>query len=94
MLKNTVVACLGGCDTTSAIFGHQKGAVFSKLSQNSANNDSLSVIEIPTASQESVGKAGQQVMVSLYGGSCNETLGHLRYTYYCSLLLGRHFHAE
>ena len=92
--KILALHAFGGCDTTSAIFGHKKGAVFSKLSQSGAVCDCLSVIQNPNASTESVGQAGQQLMVSLYGGARTETLGHLRYSYYCKLLLGRHFQAE
>jgi len=83
---------LGGCDTTSAIFGFGKGTVFSKLSNNVAVRHMVDILQDPVASTEQVEAAGMQLLVVLYGGKTYDTLDDLRYASYIRLVsasLGR-----
>ena len=72
-----VLHAFGGCDTTSAIFGHGKGNVLSKLSSKCSARDCISVMQNPGASVTAVSEAGQRLMVLLYSGTPTDTLSHL-----------------
>ena len=71
---------LGGCDTTSAIFGFGKGTVFSKVGNNGAVRRNVDILEDPAAGIEQVVEAGLQLLVVLYGGRMCDTLDNLPLT--------------
>ncbi|CAC5420075.1 unnamed protein product [Mytilus coruscus] len=73
-----------GCDTTSQIFGQDKGTIFKKISTNIKLQDHAEVF-CQESSVESIHKAGEQIFVALYGGLQDvETLDMLRYRIFAS----------
>jgi hypothetical protein len=89
-----VLHALGGCDTTSAIYGHGKGTVFSKINKDSKMHLHCTTLQNSEASVDDVCKAGVQLMVAIYGGKPGDSLECLRYAAYCSTSLSRRFQAE
>ena len=80
------IHALGGCDSTSAIFGKGKTSILLKL-QSSAEIQLLScVFEDYSSSQLQISQAGIRIFVIIYGGSENETLNRLRYVSYMNML--------
>ena len=63
------VHAIGGCDTTSGIFGLGKGGIFKKLC----------VSAYPEASQFDVMESGLQLMLAMYGSNVVDTLSNLGY---------------
>lgn len=69
---------MGGCETTSQLHNISKTALFNKL--DNAHLAKLAEIFCCSDScQDTIIKAGNEVIVSLYGGKPNETLNKLRY---------------
>jgi cytochrome c553 len=79
------VHALGGCDTTSAIFRMGKGAIFKKITNASFTSHLTDVMQDSSSLREDVVKAGQQLMILLYGGKTSDDLTNLRYTTYCRM---------
>jgi len=78
------VHAFSGCDTTSRIFGLDKGTVLKKISANMQLQDHAAVF-CQQSSIESIHKAGEQIFVALYGGLQDfETLDTLRYRIFAS----------
>ena len=67
-----------GCKTTSRLFGLGKGIVVKKLS-DSHFYKSAETFTKRNVSKEDVIFVGDTALVLLYGGSCAEGLGSLRY---------------
>ena len=58
----------GGCDTTSAVFGHEKGRIL-KLAQRSQEvRQWCAVFAQEDASRDAVGEAGERMFISMYVG--------------------------
>ena len=89
-----VVHALGGCDSTSAIFGLGKGTIFNRIIKDSFCHIHCSTLQYERASLGEVCAAGINLLVALYGGKVGEPLSHLRYTAYCSSSLSQRFQAE
>lgn len=81
-----VLHAFGGCDTTSAIFGHGKGTVFSKLSGNKSLSADIETLQNPAAQPDNVVQAGLHLMLALYGGKQTDTPGSLRYAAYSKMI--------
>ena len=89
-----VVHAFEGCDTTSSIFGHGKGSVFSKVSKDSSLQTCCATLQSNAASVEEVCEAGLDLVVALYGGKRGDELSSLRYSSYCSTSLKNRFQPE
>ncbi len=69
----------GGCDTTSAIFGHGKGAIRSRIAQEKKLQQHCLALQSQSASVHEVRNAGIRLMIGLYGGSDTDSLTSLHY---------------
>jgi hypothetical protein len=85
------IHALGGCDTTSAIFGHGKGTVYSKIARDMTLQSHCMTLQLETASVQQICEAGISLIVALYGGKVDDNLAGLRYTSYCSASLSHRF---
>ena len=81
------VHAVGGCDTTSRLFGIGKGVPLRKLKSDSHFRQQAEVFKNKT-SKEEVFTAGEKALVSLYGGRTNESLDTLRYRRFCEKVSG------
>jgi len=75
----------------SAIFGHGKGTIFTKITEDSALHAHCLTLQSQSATLEQVCSAGTDLLVSLYGGKSGSKLSDMRYETYCSLSLSRRF---
>jgi len=80
------VHAIGGCDTSSALFGVGKGTVFKKLSCSSSSPELVNIFQDESATTEQVSASGQQLLSILYCGSPAEKLNKLRYMLYCKMV--------
>lgn len=80
-----VLHSLGGCDTTSSIYGMGKGTVFRKLSSVSSSDALCAVLQDEKSSVEDVHRAGLVLIRLLYCKTAEESLDKLRYTAYCKI---------
>jgi len=81
-----VVHAIGGCDTTSAIFGIGKGTVFHRLCRGTQYVRLTGVLQDRNSKLEDIIAAGLQLLVAVYGGKQDETLTLLRYRMYCRMV--------
>jgi hypothetical protein len=84
--KILVLHAFGGCDTTSAVFGHGKGSVFKKLDTDRALCYHIATLQSPDSTVDQVKSAGVALMIALYGGKPGEQLGDMRYTAFMKML--------
>ena len=68
----------GGCDTTSNLFGIDKGVPLRKL-KNDQNFRKHAYVYSGEATKEEIHYAGEEALVCLYGGQPNEALDKLRH---------------
>ena len=86
-----VIHALGGCNTTSAIFCHGKGSVYSKIAKDTILRSHCMTLPLESASMEMVCTAGISLLLALYGGKVGELLAGLSY---CSTSLSHRFQPE
>ena len=84
--KILVLHALGGSDTTSAVFGHGKGTIFSKLSSSPKLTESIDILQDPCALTDDVKRAGLHLLIAMYGGGDSDTLGRLRHAAYTKMI--------
>jgi len=89
-----VIHALGGCDTTSAIFGHGKGTIFNKITRERSLHVHCMNLQSVTASEKLVCTSGIQLLIALYGGKDSGELASLRYAAYCNTSLSHRFQPE
>jgi hypothetical protein len=89
-----VVHALGGCDTTSSVYGHGKGTIFKVINDRESLHGFSMTLQSSLASPEQVCKAGIDLLLALYGGKVGETLSDLRYSKYCTMSLSKRFQPE
>jgi hypothetical protein len=77
-----VAHAYGGCDTTSAIHGHGKGAIFNKIVNSIVLMNHCRTLQSATATRDDVCSAGVKLMVSVYGGKASSKLGEMRHSAY------------
>ncbi|VDH88713.1 Hypothetical predicted protein [Mytilus galloprovincialis] len=78
------IHAFSGCDTTSRVFGLGKGALLKKV-KSSAYLQDQSQLFLQKSSKDQVVKAGEEVLVDLYGGVQSvEGLDLLRYRKFAS----------
>ncbi|KAG5872325.1 hypothetical protein JTB14_037573 [Gonioctena quinquepunctata] len=57
-----------GCDTTSAFFGHGKAKLLTALKRNPQLKEQAATFLTPTSTPVEIAAAGEQVIVTMYGG--------------------------
>ncbi len=72
-----LIHAIGGCDTTSRLYGIGKGVPLRKVIAETNFCKHMEAI-LDGSTQEEIQIAGERAMVSLYGGIENETLDSLR----------------
>ena len=75
-----------GCDTTSRLFGIGKGVVLTKAN-NPLFTDQANIFLNNSSSLEQIGKAGERVLMFIYGSNTSESLDNLRYRQFLKRLL-------
>ena len=91
MVHTTVQACehllfmhaIFGCETTCRLFGLGKGKIVVNKLSDSHFYKSAETFTKRNVSKEDVISVGDTALVLLYGGSCAEGLGSLRYKWFC-----------
>jgi len=81
-----VLHALGGCDTTSAIYGFGKGTVLTRLGSNCCARTHVELMQDVHATHDEVKEAGLQLLVALFGGKPTDSLDSLRYSSYVRLV--------
>ena len=92
-----VVHALGGCDSTSAIFGHGKGTIYNKIKDNKTGlHAHCMTLQNCDATDKDVCEAGNLLFINLYGGKVEDRLSDSRYDAYwhCKMSLSRRFQPE
>ena len=79
----------GGCDTASAIFGHGKGKLFTRLASARELGHHVHILQQPQATKDEVCDAGVALMVALYNGQLNDTLGQMTYRAYSKMVVAK-----
>ena len=82
-VKNNLlfVHAWGGCDTTSATFGHGKSKILKLVGLKCPQQDVMAVCNIFNAedrNQEEIIESGTNLFKIMYGGNIDDELGHLR----------------
>jgi len=78
------VHAFGGCDTTSAVFGHGKLTILKRITAMKGSTTQTDIMHKLHVSQDEVAEAGHRLMVSIYGGSAQDNLNNMRYNSYCT----------
>jgi hypothetical protein len=91
-----VIHALGGCDSTSAIFGHGKGTIYNKIKEDRSGllHANCMTLQNRDATDKDVCETGIQIVINLYGGKVGDRLADLRYDAYCKMSLSRRFQPE
>jgi hypothetical protein len=76
------IHALGGCDTTSALYGKGKAAIFKKLTANECSRHLTDIIGNEQCTADEVAEAGCQLLVTVYGGKSSDSLNGLRHSKY------------
>jgi hypothetical protein len=87
-----VLHAIGGCDTTSALYGNGKVNVLKKVMACTDLAECLQVMGDVEASHEQVGLVGRQMLAVIYGGKFTDSLNCMRHTLYmkmCASSTGR-----
>ena len=79
------IHAIGGCDTTSGLFGVGKGTVFRKLTMDMKFVHQTAVLQDPDASIVDVLKAGMTLMLAIYGVKSDGSLNDTRYRMFCNM---------
>jgi len=74
---------VGGCDTTSRLYGIGKGSVLKKFLSSKALLNSSKVFSNADTTVEELVQAGERGLVVLYGGKLGDNLNGLRYKKFC-----------
>jgi hypothetical protein len=80
-----VTHAIGGCDTTSALYGIGKAKVFKKITARRVNKSLVNILQNSGATYSDVITAGLQIMVNIYGGKPGDKLSKMRHEVYCKL---------
>ena len=84
--KVLALHAFGGCDTASAIFGHGRGKLFTRLASARELGHHVHILQQPQVTKDEVCDAGVALMVALYNGQPNDTLGQMRYRAYSKVV--------
>ena len=78
---------ISGCDTTSSFFRQGKLKFVKLLEKDERLQEIAKVFKKSDATADEVGKAGQQFIAALYGGSYYQSLSSLRFELFGKLSL-------
>ena len=76
------IHAIGGCDTTSGIYGIGKGTVLRRLTRAGDFSVQTSVLN---ASLDDVCSSGMILMLAIYGTKSEKSLNSLRYSMFCNM---------
>jgi len=79
------VHALGGCDTTSALYGVGKATVYKRI-KNCHLMPQVETMQNSEADEKSVSEAGLNLMVIVYGGNDKNTLDKMRFSSYTKMV--------
>ena len=74
-----VVHALGGCDSSSAIFGQGKGTIYNKIASDEVLHTHCMTLQSHTSTIHQIKTTGSALFVALYGGKAGDKLSDLRY---------------
>ena len=77
-----VIHAVGGCDTTSALYGIGKATVFRRITAVRANKHLVHTMQNENANKDEVIAAGLSLMVRVYGGKPADKLNKMRHEVY------------
>ena len=72
----------GGCDTTSAVFGHGKCRIVKLAQQSQEVRQWCAVFAQEDTTRGAVGEPGERIFISMYGGKPDDSLTKLRHARY------------
>ena len=81
-----VIHAIGGCDTTSAVYGRTKVKMWRLLSKCKPAESLIDVLNCDDASHKSVEQAGLELMSLIYGNKIGQSLNNMRYKAYLNML--------
>jgi len=81
-----VIHAIGGCDTTSAMYGRTKVAIWRSITKNNTTISLTDILGCEGASHQDIEKAGLQLVSLIYGGQNSDTLNKMRFKSYMSML--------
>ena len=76
-------------EESSAIFGHSKGKLLTRLTSASHLDHHIHILQQPEATKDEVCIAGLALMVALYSGQPADTLGNMRYKAYSKMVVAK-----
>ena len=79
------IHAVGGCDTTSGIFGIGKGTILKRITDNAGSVDLTDILQDPLATLSDVVNAGLKLLLMIYGAQVDGSLNSLRYTVFCHM---------
>ena len=81
-----MIHAVGGCDTTSALYGIGKATVFRRITAVRANKHLVYTTQNENANKDEVITAGLSLTVRLCGGKPADKLNKMRHEVYCKLV--------
>ena len=70
---------VGGCDTTSRLYGIGKGTPLNKYALSKVFHESSKIFKKADVSVKQIVEAGERALVVIYGGKVTDNLNSLRY---------------
>jgi hypothetical protein len=70
-----VLHALGGCDTTSSIYGLGKATMFNRLNSDKSIRPYVQTVQCAEAMHNQVKEVGVALMIAVYGGKPGDCLG-------------------
>ena len=86
------IHAVGGCDTTSRLYGIGKGTPLKKYASSKVFQDSSKVFNRADVSVEQIAEAGERALVVIYGGKITDNLNSLRYKKFCEKTASKSSH--
>ena len=68
----------GGCDSTSAVYGHGKCAIITIIQKSDSVLSCCKTLADDAASYRQIASAGSKIFVKMYGGKPSDNLDYLR----------------
>ena len=88
------IHAIGGCDTTSRLYGIGKGAPLKKHMSSQIFRENCKVFNMSDATLNQIVEAGEKTLVVLYGGEKVETLNSRRYKKNCERTASKNTHTQ
>ena len=88
------IHAIGGCDTTSRLYGIGKGAPLKKHMSSQIFRENSKLFNMSDAALNQIVEAGEKTLVVLYGGKKVETLNSLKYKNFCDRTASKNTHTQ